>query len=157
MQNVVISFEGLQPLLRKLEQAGKLDGVKAAIRAGAENVKGSVNQYPPSSSANSPKSRGRWYERGYGIRWYDREGTLQGRRTSETLGRRWTTRSVDGGMGAIVGNNASYGAYVQDEERQARFHGARGWKTIQKVAQEEGPQVVGYVKRAVDRALGELA
>jgi hypothetical protein len=72
--------------------------------------------------------------------------------TSETLGRKWTIKSRDGGMSAVVGNNVSYGIFVQGE-KQAAFHARRGWKTTEQVADKEGPRVREYIAEAIRRAL----
>src|SRR4030042_2565195 len=93
LENVTsYTIKGLDKLLKKLDD---LEGLKAAVRgmeAAALHVKGKIAEYPPASEANAPKTSGSWYERGYGTRWPG-----GGKRTSETLGRKWTTASRDGG------------------------------------------------------------
>ena len=95
----------------------------------------------------------RWYVRGTGQFWARVDGSIGSRKTSETLGRKWTVQTRDGGMTAIVGNNVSYGPFVQDEDRQTSFHKRRGWKTTQKVAEEESREVTELVIKAVEDAL----
>lgn len=99
-----------------------------------------------------PTERGRWYERGYGTRWYSR-GKLQGRRTSQTLGRRWTISERNQGFTQVVGNNASYGPFVHSHERQAWFHRRRGWKTDEQVIEEESDTIVEFVEAEIRKVL----
>ena len=109
-------------------------------------LKGVISEYPGSSSANSPKPYpGRWYERGYGTRYVRKSGGVGGRRTSQTLGKRWSVKKENAGMTVIVGNNASYAKWVQGANTQARFHKARNWKTTQDVADKESKKAVSIV------------
>ena len=145
-----VRIEGLEPLLRKLDGIENLQKIRPAMMAGALHVKGKIAKYPPHSIANSPSNpTGRWYERGYGTR------TATGRKypTSETLGRKWTVANRDKGLTKVIGNNVSYGPYVQSAEDQAKIHGERGWKTDQQVADEEADTVIDSIKREVDKIL----
>jgi hypothetical protein len=149
-----IRIEGIEPLLRKLKSIDDLKPVKAAIKAAALHIKGKIAVYPSSSIANS-ETQGRWYERGYGPKWRRKDGSVGGRKTSETLGRRWTIQIKNSGLTAIVGNNTSYGPYVQSAEKQAKFHGLRDWKTDEQVLDEERDTVtnfvLGYIQRELDK------
>jgi len=145
-----VRIEGLEPLLRKLDGIENLQKIRPAMMAGALHVKGKIAKYPPESIANKPSNPGgRWYERGYGTR------TATGRKypTSETLGRKWTVANRDKGLTKVIGNNVSYGPYVQSAEDQAKIHGERGWKTDQQVADEEADTVIDFVKKEVDKIL----
>ena len=115
------TIKGMKKLTRKLDTLAKLKGAKRGLKAGAVHVKGKIAQYPPSTTANSPGNpTGRWYERGYGPRWLrKRKGGVGGRKTSETLGRKWATRSLNSGLTQMIGNNASYAEFVHDAEEQA--------------------------------------
>jgi len=96
----------------------------------------------------------RWYQRGYGPRWArKRRGGVGGRRTSETLNRRWTIAARDDGLAQVVGNNVSYGPYVQGDEDQAAFHAARGWQTVGQVVEEESETVTRLVADQIDKAI----
>lgn len=150
------TIKGMNKLIRKLDTLGKLQGAKRGLKAGALHVKGKIAKYPPSTTANSPGNpTGRWYERGYGPRWLrKRKGGVGGRKTSETLGRKWTTAERNAGLTHIIGNNASYAEYVQSEEKQAKFHGQRGWKTDEEVLREEGDQVLEFIQHEVEKELG---
>jgi hypothetical protein len=146
-----IYIEGIDRILAKLP--GFRPAVVAALKAGAVHVKGKIAKYPPASDANMPGPYPkRWYQRGYGQKWALKGGAVHGRKTSETMGRRWTQGERDEGLTQIVGNNASYGPYVQGE-KQAGFHRQRGWKTTQDVAESEGPKVTRMVSDAIDKVL----
>jgi len=147
-----VKIIGMQQVVEKIKTLDDLEIAKPALKGAALHIKGVVNRYPPSSEANVPYQR-RWYERGYGSKWMRRDGSVGGRKTSETLGRKWTIRTADRGLTVIVGNNVSYGPYVQDAKHQAGFHAARGWKTIQDVVKEESDTVVNFIVEHIERSL----
>jgi hypothetical protein len=111
--------------------------LSAAMMGFVELIRDKLARYPAASEANAPRAvRGRvvWYERGYGPRWVrKRDGSIGGTKTSETLGRSWSTTPQP--LGAILASSASYcGAVHRDptssrRPKQARFHAARGWIT----------------------------
>ncbi len=116
-------------------------------------VKGKIAKYPPATIGNSPSNpRGQWYQRGWGVR-YKGGG---GRKTSENLGKKWTTKYNKAKFEAKVGNNASYAIFVQGPkgDGQARHMAGIGWKSIDTVAEKETKRVQEYVYEAVRRALG---
>lgn len=159
MASANIKIEGMKELVQKLERIERLDAIKPAIKAAAAHVKSVVNVYPPASEGNQPKAAwtpggpNSWYQRGRGPFWIVKSGQVHSKKSSETLGRRWTTSTKNNGLTGVVGNNVSYGPYVQDEEKQASFHAARGWKTIQTAAEEEAKTVTEFIRRAVEREL----
>jgi hypothetical protein len=144
-----IQIHGLKRIMKKVKTLQELRAVKTALKAAALHVKGKVNVYPPASEANRPR-KGGWYERGYGPKWYGGKG---GKKTSQTLGRKWTTAERDGGLTQVIGNNVTYGPFVQDKDRQAWFHKKRGWKTIQDVAKEETKTVLEFVENELEKVL----
>jgi phage gpG-like protein len=152
--SATIEIEGLDELIRKLNDLSKLRKVHAGIKAGALYVKGKIATYPPSTEANVPKNfpGGRWYQRGWGAKYYTRKG-VKGYPTSENLGKKWTIKYNQNKFEATVGNNVSYARFVQGNE-QAGFHKKRGWKTTDTVAKEETKRVQEYVFDAVRRAIG---
>lgn len=150
-----VQIKGLDQLLRKVDSIQGLRVAVRAMRASAVHVKGKIATYPASTIANSPGAYPkRWYERGYGSRWARKSGGIGGRKTSETLGRRWTTAQRNGGLTQVVGNNVSYGEFVQSRKKQASAHKGR-WKTIQDVSEEEAETIVNFVKAEIDRALAK--
>jgi len=154
---IELEVEGLDEVLRILDRMASGKGLapaRAALDAGAVHIKGAVATYPPATSANRPGGPGsRWYQRGYGPRWMRKSGGVGGRKTSQTLGRRWSIVKR-GAWVRVIGNNVSYGPYVQDEDKQAGFHKARGWLTIQGAVEKEGPKIVEFVKTEIEKAIG---
>ena len=148
------TIKGMNKLLRKLGTVAKLKGAKRGLKAGALHVKGKIAKYPPSTAANTPKAHGRWYERGWGSKYRRLDGVVTGKKTSETLGRKWTTAERAGGLQQIIGNNASYVEFVHSSEKQARFHKSRGWKTDKQVLKSEGGRVLKFIQKEVERELG---
>lgn len=149
-------IEGLAALVKGLEELGGMKAVRGAMRGAALYIKSKINVYPPASEGNQPDQR-RWYQRGWGTKWMRKDGSIGGSKTSETLGRKWTTELINGGMVAEVGNNVSYGPYVQDKDHQALFHEARGWKVIQDVAEDEAPHVRDLISKAIQAELDRIA
>jgi hypothetical protein len=147
------TIKGLDELVRKLKTFEDLQKLRPAMMAGALHVKGKIAQYPPFSAANVEPSHGRWYKRGWGSKYKRLDGKVTGKKTSETLGRRWTVANRDRGLTKVIGNKASYARYVQSEEEQAGFHGDRGWKTDAQVIKEEQEAVLNFVKKEVDKIL----
>jgi len=73
------------------------------------------------------------------------------RLTSQQLGKRWTERITEGG-GTItgeLGNNATYGPYVQDSELQAWMHRDR-WVTNEQAAEDNAGEIQGFFTDAID-------
>ena len=150
MANVIT---GDAELRRKLAKLKDLKSVVPVLQAATLHVKGKIAEYPEESSANKPGGPGsHWYERGYGSKWMRKDGTVNGRQTSETLGRKWTIKNEKQGLRWLIGNNVSYGPYVQGDE-QASIHASRHWKTTSQVIEEEEQYVLDKVKKEVDRIL----
>lgn len=138
----------LDELLERLNDIPSKDLIRAfrsAVGRHTEDIKRLVQEYPPASIANSPNNPlGKWYERGYGPRW---EGG--GRRTSEQLGRKWSTVSKP--LYEEIRNTASYAIYVQGNQ-QATFHERRGWRRLDK----EGANRLPRIERDLAKALEGL-
>jgi len=146
-----LKIEGLDRLIRKLHRVQPTSMFRATMRSGAEMVRGWIAQYPRSTSANHP-GQGSWYERGYGPRWMRADGSVTGRRTSETLGRRWASDVSANGMSAKVGNNASYAPFVQGKE-QVWYHKRTGWRTTIEAVREMGPKVRDFLLSQYRKAI----
>ena len=148
-----IQIEGLDAALRKVEAIGSLDVVKAGMKVAAKWVKDKLDTYPQKSKANIPGGPGsHWYVRGTGGMYALVGGGISSYGGSEKLGKKWTTKIRKGGLQAHIGNNVSYGPYVQGDEQMA-FHKARGWKNTDKVAEEEASKVNKIIADAVNRAI----
>lgn len=145
-----VTVRGVDEVMEKLRRVGAPGAFRRPMTKAVAHLHREIAVYPPSSTANSPANGYSWYERGFGTK------TRTGRAwpTSETLGRRWTHEvSADGKRGE-VGNNASYGPFVQSEERQASFHKRRGWVTDAQVAEKEAKKVVGFFDDEIKQLLG---
>lgn len=161
MTETTLHIEGLDKLIGKLESMAQLRKVKAGVRAAAIHIKGKIAQYPARKHITI-KQVGGWKEGGDQRRWFFaalRSGAIEVpyRRgispSSESLGRKWTIQERDGGMTAVVGNNVSYAAFVQDEDNQSTMMRMIGWTTTQQVVEEEGPRVRELMAEAIRRAL----
>jgi len=161
MSNVEI--KGLEKLTRGLVLLGKLDDVKDALIEGAEHIKDSIADYPAQKYVSiadaggwaSEKQKfyviamlasGAWdfpYKRGQS-------------ESSEDLADKWTVTIINNGLGAKVGNNVSYGPYVQGPDDQSKMMELRNWKTTDEVAKEETETVISLVTDAIERALDRL-
>ena len=155
-----IEIEGLDELVRKLNDLAQLDKVHAGLKAAALYLKGQVAQYPARKHITiqqvggwaSEKQR-RWFF------WALREGKIDVpyRRGvspgSENLGKKWTIKYDQAKFEATVGNNVSYGPFVQGN-KQTKMMQMIGWKTVETVAKEEKQRVAEYIFDAVRRAIG---
>jgi phage gpG-like protein len=155
---MIIQLRGLDAILAKLGKLETLKWVRGILEAAAQDVKGGVAVYPPASEANAkrgwqPGGKNTWYERGYGQRWVRKDGSVGGRQTSQTLGRRWTTRVGD--TWAKIGNNAGYAMYVQDADHQPWYHKQRGWATIQAEGEKAMEGALKKVEAEIDRIWNE--
>lgn len=146
---MAVQVRGVEEVIRKLEKVGGRGALRRPMTKAVTHLHREIAIYPPSSSANSPANGYSWYERGFGTR----SRTGRAWPTSETLGRRWTHDVSGDGKRGEVGNNASYGPFVQSEEKQAGFHKRRGWLTDEKVAEKEARKVVGFFDDEVRQLL----
>lgn len=143
-------IEGLEPLIKKIKTVEQLRGLASTLRAAAVYLKGKAATYPPATAANSPE-RNRWYERGFGPRWRVKNGQVHGRKTSQTLGRKWTIGTENNGLTVTIGNNVRYGPYVQDPDKQASHMKAIGWKTTEEIIEDSRLVVERFVKEKVEQ------
>ena len=143
---MTIEINGLEAITRKIDALGKPHAFVKPMHEAVQYVQGGVSKYPASSSANSPKAHGGWYERGFGSKYRRLDGTVTGRQTSQTLGRRWTSSVTPDGRLGRVGNNAKYAKYVQGEE-QAGFHKRRGWTNAPEWADKHSGNILKIFER----------
>jgi len=153
-----IEIRGMKEALAKLDRATSDAVIGRIIFSGLVHLNERAMSYPPSTEANQPRGfnsmysirthrpMNTWYQRGYGSKWVRKDGSVKGRQSSEQLQQSWTAR-MRGKYTGVLGNDTTYGPYVQDEKKQARFHRARGWKTIQDIT------VLQFAKAEIDRAL----
>lgn len=123
-----VKIEGLDRIAAILGQNWE-ERIQAITQAVGHEIQSEVAPYPPETIANSPSNpTGRWYERGYGKRWFVKGGRVGGSPTSQQMNRRW---SVDrhGHTGAAVRNQATYSGYLHTAAKQVWWAGPRGWIT----------------------------
>lgn len=137
---MAVKVRGVDEVIRKLNKVGGPGALRRPMTKAVAHLHDRIAKYPPATTANSPANGYSWYERGFGTR----SRTGRAWPTSETLGRRWTHEVDADGRRGVVGNNASYGPFVQSAEKQAAFHAARGWVTDEQVADKEADKVVGF-------------
>lgn len=99
--------------------------VQAVAFLGATEAQDFIAPYPQQPAPADPD---RWYERGYGPKWRRKDGSVNGRKESENLGRKWSIKPLDS-LGVQLTNVASYAPFVHAAEDQAKVHQATGWKT----------------------------
>ncbi len=162
-KGALIEIRGLEKLSKGLIMLGKLDDVKDSILEGAEHLKDKIADYP-SQKYVSIQEAGGWAsekQRIYVIAMlasgaWDSPYRRGQSGSSEDLADKWTITSIDGGLGAKVGNNVSYGPYVQDPDEQSKMMELRGWQTTDDVAKDEADQVVSLVMEGLDRAIKRI-
>jgi hypothetical protein len=150
--NTTIQIEGLDKIIAKITTLSDLKHLVGAMKASAAHIKGTVDKYPPATSANSSGQK-RWYQRGYGPFWTLKDGTVHSKKTSKMLNRSWTIAQENGGLTQIVGSNVHYGPFVMDEAKQTWFHKAHGWKTVQTVVKEQTKRVVKFINDEIDKII----
>ena len=174
-----IEIKGLNKLLRALDPQKARRGMTTAMHGAVNIVRHDLKSYPPVTEANQPRTfnsayslsgarssiktrrtfaraANRWYQRGYGTKWARKDGSIGGRMTSEKLGSQWAQRvnQTPRGIEGIVGNRASYARAVQDEERQASFHKARGWPTVQGTLRRREGQIMNHFEKVLLKLWG---
>jgi hypothetical protein len=139
-------FDEAQRLLNPdLDQAQK-----AAALAIAQEAQDRIAPYPSAP----PRNGNTWYERGYGTRRQNKDGSISGIKTSENLGRSWGI--VERGNAVILANKASYSGLVQSQDQQAGVHERTGWKTDEGVVEEmeQDGTIADISEAAISHALG---
>ena len=134
-----IQITGLEQLFRKLDHAAANATLMPPMQRGVLRLEAFMKVYPPAPSHSR-------YIRGYGF---------PGHPTSEKLGSKWTTKvdASSSGLTGRVGNNVSYGPWVQSSMFQTRFHAATGWHTDDGAVRANEAAIVADFAAAVDRAL----
>lgn len=125
-----IVIEGLKGIENILGLDLRAVALKAALPI-AEEIRNEVSPYPAQPPPADPD---RWYDRGYGPRWRRADGSVGGRKTSEQLGQRWTSKKT--ATGAVTANSASYSRWVHSAREQAAIHQATGWMTDEEAIDE---------------------
>lgn len=135
--------------LRQLRRAESevINMLRAPLQRSLSVLHADMASYPPTRA-------GQRYIRGRGPTNAASEVT---RLTSQQLGKRWTERTTTG-PGMIrgeLGNNVTYGPYVQDSEQQAWMHRGR-WQTNEDVAEENSGRIQGFFSDAIRDFIASL-
>lgn len=159
-----ITLEGYDELLAKLTRLEQMKQLGKAVKAAATHVKGKIAQYPGKpgrrpnpglygKSAKAARMRAGFFARlkSGAIEVPYRRGISPG---SQTLGKKWTIKSENSGLTAVVGNSVTYGRLVQSDKKQTAFHAATGWKTVEEVAENERETVVRFIADELERIVG---
>jgi len=124
-----IEIRGIDELYKKLGNAAATSTLEKPMHRSVLLIQRDMAKYPPKPSSSL----------------YRRTGTL---------GRRWTTKVTRSNNGVVgkVGNNTSYGPWVQSDRFQAWMHRGR-WQTDKQVLMNDLQKITGFFKQAVDAAL----
>jgi len=150
-----LKVEGLDELEAVLGELNGRNVFRNFLVQGANTIVSRAGEYAPLSVANMPKAHGAWYVRGTGTRYRRLDGVITERKTSENLKGQWNIKSRGGNNpSATIENRASYAAAVHGtSEQQASIHAGRGWKQLQKVAEEELPKIEKNILAQIDKLL----
>ena len=140
------TITGDAELKRKLSKLKDFSQLYPTLMAGGIHIKGLAATYPPSGPGNMPPIP--YYIRGVGMQ--VSEGRNLG--NSEDLGPSWTATG-EGGTKVIIGNDTSYGPWVQDPQKQAAAMKKIGWKTTDDAVNEGQGKVLEEIKKKVDQIL----
>jgi hypothetical protein len=127
---IEIKIDGVEELVRIIGSAATMQIMRRPITESVIHVEGKMKVYPPQRSGTK----------------YRRTGTL---------GRRWTHEVSEGGdeIRGVVGNNTSYGPYVQSQQFQAKVHHGFWQNTDENVIRDEQDTIVSFFDHAVEDAL----
>lgn len=122
---------------------------KILIRAAAE-LKDLAAAYPVEGPWNrEPGTRGdgRWYQRKFGPRWRNKNGTTGGRNTSQNLQTSWQIERR--GESASVWTAVTYAPFLLDASQRVGWAAGHGWQTTDEIAE-------GYIERFEEIVLKEI-
>lgn len=148
MTELTVKFEIPPALVKALGTDLQKQVIQPAAYAWAAAVKKVMVVYPAATEANS-SIMPRWYQRGYGPRWRRKDGSVGGRKTSQTMNRSWALEREP--WGALAGNRATYSHWVHSSTQQARAHKAHGWKTDETAEREAKPTFDGIMNQLMKR------
>lgn len=170
MADELLKIEGIQELMTLVKTIGDMKPVRDSIKVAAIHLKGKMAVYPAKKRPSLASVYGKqpltimaWgrpvtvlspFKTAKQHMYFFaalRKGTLdvpyrRGESAgSETFGRRWNVQTENYGMRAVVGNNASYGPLLMDDEQQTLYAKAVGWKTVQAIMRAERDTVTEIV------------
>lgn len=148
-----IEIRGIPELFAKLGSATAIRTLRPPMRRAVFRLQNAMAVYPPPIGPGVWKAKtSRKQKRAFFA--LLRAGRIDGSRTG-TLGRRWTTKVDEDANGLVgtVGNNTSYGPFVQSSMFQVAFQVGR-WQTDAEVVAIEQATIVADFERAIQEALG---
>ena len=151
---MTVTIEGLDRLARKLQRIGGNAILRKPMQKSVLHMHRVIAKYPPSTIANTPANFavvGSYYKRGTGT--VLPSGHID--RTSERLGSGWTTRVLNDNTRGEIGNNTTYGKWVQSGEDQTSIHRLTGWLTDDDAIENQSRTVLGFFQVAYREALNE--
>lgn len=157
MAKLDVKVEGLDGLIRKLDEMARKQFWFRLRFAGAELLRNEIADYPP-----PPKYPIRWASEKQ-KRWFfaaAKRGEIevpyrrQFSSTSQRLGPSWT--ATQEGDEVFAGTRVSYAPYVQSKERQQPFHRDTGWITDEQAVERvaESGELAAAARELLDALFG---
>lgn len=162
---IKIEIPNLEKLTKGLIMLGKMEEVKDAVDVAANHIQAVLKDYPPRRYVSIQEAGGYASEKQRRFIMAAMSGYIEGfqfpyRRgqspSSEDLSSAWTIKETDKGLGAVIGNDTSYGPFVQGEKDQSKMMEKIGWKTTDEVAEDETDAVIDGILDAINRALKKI-
>lgn len=149
-----IVWKGVEELQARIEKINAV--IPAAVTAAALHVKAQIAKAPPVRRGTMPMTpkQHRWFMAALQEGLIDVPYRRAASPLSERLEQSWTVAETDGGYSAVVGNDTSYGMFVQDREKQHAYHKETGWVTVQDVRESQEPVIRDMVAALIRKAIG---
>jgi hypothetical protein len=147
---IVPDFKELAQYIQKI-----LDDPQARarlLRLASLELADRVRVYPPQGLWNyepGAQGNGVWYQRQFGSRWRRKNGTLNGRNTSQKLQKNWKVERVDA-FNTSVYTEVTYAPYLFDPAKRASWADSHGWKTLDEIADDYSPRFVELAGEMID-------
>jgi len=148
-----VHIEGLDELKNIIPAIPK--SLTDIVREVSKEIRIRMMAYPPETSANQPGPYpSRWYQRHFGPRWSNLDGSLGGMNTSQQLQKSWKD-VVSGPLERTVWTDVDYAPFVQSADFQSSVMRNIGWHTDEQVIDEvmSDPTIQGKINAAIDKAL----
>lgn len=141
---VEVDIRGIDALIAKFGRVQSTAWLRPPMQRSVLRIQREMQEYPP-------QRPGSMYVRGRGMA--NAAGVVT-HRTSQQLGKRWTTKIYQDGpyLTGKVGNNVTYAPFVQSRQFQARIHRGR-WQTDVQVVNRLTRVIVGDFETTIAQAL----
>lgn len=140
-EDVSVEIRGLAELMRDVNHLIAFKVVRDTMEMAVERVRTQIAVYPPPPSGYHMVFKTDKQRRFFFAALRDGRISVPYRRTGN-LGRLWVTSVSNSGadIRGEVGNDISYGPFVQSAESQAPIHQGR-WRTAERVVEMMTPQI----------------